>query len=254
MAGEMFPKDELGMMLPIITPRLDHKSPAGWNRHHAWYYARRFLLGEENNPATEGSRILRYTRLQTIPIWSHDRIHYRYKGGSWRPNNEFDEFKLTLLGWAGYIPEKGIQVKKTHIKEVGLRSKQKENLRLPNVFTVESKPDVAYEIGDYVMRYITSHGLEHLVSDQESLVAQYIEEPDSEERVERAINLVRAAAAIALDPFETVYEEARRAEALRVHSPSNLTWLVMPHVVEHVADIPDRLYTSLNEQIYGSAA
>lgn len=249
MSAEMFPKDELGMMLPIIAPRLNHKSPRGWNRHHAWYYARRFLSGTDEQPATEGSRVLRYTRLQTVPIAHHNRIHRKYQGGSWRPDNEFDEFKLALLGWAGYIPDEGVQVKMTHIKQVGLTRQQKVNLRHPYVFTIERHPQAAYEIGDFMMRYIMAHGLGHLVANRESLVAQYIEEPDSEKRVSRALTLVRAAAAVALDPFGPVYDEAREAESLRICAPRNLARLVVPHVMRHVDDVPDRLHISLNEQI-----
>ncbi len=254
MAGEFFPKDEMGMVLPFVVSEPPRPGTKGWNHHHPWCFKWRFLSAGDDNmeeKATPGSRVLHFSARQTTPVSVHRRGHGRYEKGTQRPVNEFTEVKLSLLGQAGYVPAEGIEVKKGKVNRVELTSVQKELLRGPAVFTIEYNQKAVFEIGDFFMNYILKNGLEYVMKEQQSEVDQFLGEREVVEGAERADKLLDTLAAVALDQFEPSYAYALNSDSLRLHAPRTAARLVLPLVRQQIIDIPDRLYSAFDEQASG---
>ena len=246
MAQEFYPTDDLGMPLPVIIPRppdAESKKARKWNRHHAWYYSGRFLLG------TEGSRTVRFSRLQHMPVKTHNWAHGRYKQGLELPPTEYDEFKLTMLGCAGYISPEGLLVTKRGVQQIEINPGQKRELRRPGVFTIEKGS--AFEIGEFLMGYAIKNGLGQVVEDHESRVSRFMEMPSGEEKEELALSIVREAAEVAVEPLDFFYAAARSTHSLKTHAPRTPRRLMMGHIKHTIPDLQQRLHATLEEQIYG---
>ncbi len=212
MALEAYPVDSMGMPLAVVIAQDPKLGEAPWNKHHAWFYARRFLWPQLG--ATPGSRAVRGTRKQRVLEADHNDLHDAYEAGLEPPQNEHEEAKQVLFNLAGRVTDEGVLVKNGSLSIIEIDPYRKSLLRKNGIFGIEKDAKELARIGGFLLDYVVKNGLPQLMSSQESLIEQYAESID-EERDRLLKVTIRAAAAIALSPWEDLYSTERRNNSLR---------------------------------------
>ncbi len=230
-------EQETGMPLPILITSIPPGKCTDSNRHHAFYDRVNFEHG------TEGSRAVRLSRVQTTPIYLHNRFHNFYKAGMEVPADEHEEFRLTILGYAGYVPEKAVDVSRSSPKEVHINRAQRRELRQPGVFTVEQGRERSRRIGDFLISYVTRHGLD--MDSDENLVDEFLGAKTFETRWKVGMKLVENATDNAAEPFDQEYVSLRKKRLLNVTASRCPRRLVRNHIDNEVVGFPSLLEKSL---------
>lgn len=230
------PIDHIGMPLPILYTSLPPGIEDSQNKHHAFFQRTNFLNG------TEGTRAVRFSRIQLTPQYLHDRFHKSFNGGVDIPKNEYEEFKLTILGFAGYLPLRGVDLSRSDARTVNMTHDQKRELRLPGTFVTEADPTKQNEIGSFLVSYAVRHGLNNVDKD---LIGSFLEETDEEKRLSQGLKIIERAAEVAVEPFELVYKAACRRGALKRGITACPHKLIKKHLKSNVPAFTDVLKKEL---------
>jgi hypothetical protein len=233
------PIDQIGMPLPILLPEMPDFPPGeDWNRHHAFYKRVDYLNG------TDGSRAVRFSRLQWAPVRLHNRFHVAYQDGVSLPTNEFEEFKLTVLGYAGYLPEQAVDVRGSEPKLVHMSKAQRRMFRYPGVFITEDTEFKNNAIGSFLISYIVRHGLEE-ISKSESLIGSFLDALTDEEKINKGLALIEQATEIAAEPFDLIYNSAKKRRFLKYGAPACPRRVIKKHLVDRVPKFTSLLQKEL---------
>lgn len=243
MGIESFPTDNLGMPLSVIIPDPRRREEGEWDRHHAWHFARHFLLPSQG--ATPGSRVVRFTKKQLTPIEVHRRIHRELPMGVQRPISKDDEVRHVLFNLAGRVSGEALKVIKGKVTKVELNRYDRLFLRIPGVINVDKTgsrkvgagTNVETEISDFLLGYIASMGLPETVRNNQLLVEEFTETKDDELRDEQAKLILRAAAQVALSPWEALYTSERRESALSIDAPADPADVFFESIRRGVSDL-----------------
>lgn len=240
MSKEIVPapfEQETGMPLPIILTTIPPGRCPDPNKHHAFYHRVDFENG------TEGSRAVRLSRVQMTPIFLHNRFHNFYRGGVELPVSEEEEFRLTILGYAGYIPEMGVDVSRSEPRVTHITRAQRRELRQPGVFTAEQGKVRSRKIGDFLIGYVTRHGLD--MDSSESLIDQFLFAETFERRWKVGMKLIEHATDNAAQPFDQEYATLRKKRQLNVTASRCPRRLVRRHIVNEQVGFPSLLEKNL---------
>ncbi len=214
--------------LPILPQAPPGNGGYRSNLHHAFYEKEKFENG------TPGQRAVRFSRLQYAPRCYHNRYHMMFSGAA-MPETELEEFTLTVLGIAGYIPEQAVDTSGTEPRIVTMNKEQRRRLQLPGILRPESRHGRKAEIGQFLMRYSLAEGLEddRVVNRTKD---EFLHTTDKTQKQKLGFWLVARAIENAVEPINPLYELARRNQALRLGAAPSARLVVKHQVKLHIPD------------------
>lgn len=221
-----FTDEVTGLPLPILPLATPGEEGQRSDAHHAFYEKELFLNG------TPGTRAVRFSRLQYGPRYYHNRYHSMFKGAA-LPENEFQEFTLTVLGFAGYVPDEAVDTSGTEPKKVVMSQAQRHHLQLPGILRTEHRKGRKAEIGQYLMSYALGGDTEF---GKDLIKEEFIMTTNSRRKRELGFWLVSQAIESAVEPINPLYELAKRNKALRLDAAPCARLAVKQHVIRHVPD------------------
>ncbi len=230
-----FTDEVTGLPLPILPLAPPGEDAQRSDAHHAFYEKDLFLHG------TPGTRAVRFSRLQYGPRYYHSRYHSMFKGAA-LPENEFQEFTMTVLGFAGYVPDEAVDTSGTEPKVVVMNQAQRHHLQLPGILRTEHRKGRKAEIGQYLMAYALGLNEEFA---EESIKEEFIETTNAKRKRELGFWLVAQAIETAVEPINPLYELAKRNKALRIDAAPCARLAVKQQVIRHVPDYFETLESRL---------
>ncbi len=196
------------------------------NRHHAHFY------GSTYSEGTDGQQSVRHSRLQRVGAYAHMQYHRKFYGTAF-PETPENEYELTVLNCAGYIPNHGVRIEKNEASIARLTMEEKEALRSPNVFSQENGPAISRFLLDYAMEQDFNEMKQLHIEEFLDLTPDKIAHNEALQtrKLRLAERLTHKAIGIAVDPINSRYVEAKKSEMLRDGMPSS-AWEVVRNQVK----------------------
>lgn len=230
-----------GVQLPIVGNLGAEKDR---NKHHAHFYKHQHKNG------SNGQRANRFSRLQEVNSHSHQIYHKTYDGSAF-VGDEMDEYKVTVLNCAGYIPDYGVQIAKKP-KIVRLGERDKKILSRRGAFSIEKYRED--EIGRYLIEYALSQEFpEHKMD----WIEEFLSIKDEDRAHDTALNnrrlilaskLTDVALNQALQPVYPIYKQARVKNKLNRDAPLSAYQLVKTKIKNRENDYRELLKIRLLSQ------
>ena len=215
------------------------------NRHHAHFYGRTYLEG------SDGQKAVRHSRLQRVGQYVHTQYHRKFHGTAF-PETAQDEYELTVLNCAGYLPSHGVKIRKKHITIGRLSIEEKKALRNPDVFTHENGAAISKFLLDYALEQDFNEMKQLHIEEFLALTPERIKHSEQLQlrKLRLAERLTHKAIGIAVDTINPVYAEAKKSHMLRSGTPSS-AWQVVRNQVkwkipEYFERIEDKIATQFN--------
>lgn len=212
------PVDALtGMPLPIIAKPedLNLKEPENKNWHHHFHPAKHPLL------QGVGGIALRSCRMQYVPIELHNfgkNTYHDYFEGPPLPENDSDQFALTVLACAGYIPREGINISKTGPRVYELNDEQLADLKaLSNNDYINFTYHNEF-IREFFKQYALARDWSYL---RESTIEEFLTSRDLERRRYLGHFILAKAIEMATDDIQQNYLTAFKEGLLHPQAPHN---------------------------------
>lgn len=200
--------------LPIWAPG-DGKT----NDHHAYFRKKDWEKGLPH------VRALRYSRIQNAIRSGHRLHHNEYFIGTPFPKNVEEAFGAVVLNSVGYIPSHAIDVTRKESKIIEVSPFMRKELQKPGVIKFDRRSSKQAEVGKFLMDYAIWQKFD---DDEMLLIEQFLSiKPEDVEKDELArrrrynlgIQLAEKAIAIAVDPLNHDYQEARHRHAISETAP-----------------------------------
>lgn len=231
---------QTGVVLPIIITEGPGFGP-WWNKHHAHFEHEDFMNG------TPGTRAVCFSNLRYVPKGLHKRYHDKY-AGTQLPYDCDEEFRITVLGNAGYVPELGVDLSGSNPEIRYLRPEERAHLQEPGMYRIERKGEYQAEIGRFLMSYAIWQDFGDTKKTRE-LIDKFLsidrkqirKNPElQQEREQLGFWLLSKAIKAAATPIEPTFERAKQ-NALRIGSPTCARLVVREYVAPKLRDYIDPL-------------
>jgi hypothetical protein len=228
-----------GVTLPIVSSIDDDPT-----RHHAHFHEDAHKFG------SLGQRAVRFSRVQMTTAAPHRYFHNAFDGTA-LPASEADEYAVTILNCAGYIPGYGVRIARRDMSIDEITPEEKEALRQPGTFSIEDTADAKVTVGQFFMHYALSRKFN---PDQQALVKEFLaitpERLDHNTMLRRrkiraGQQLINSAFTIASSSVESRYQSVRDEGALRQEAPFS-AWKVMK---KHIGDREPEYIEMLEERL-----
>lgn len=210
-------------ILPLAPPG-DQEQRS--DSHHAFYERDTFENG------TPGQRAVRFSRLQYGSRYFHDRYHRMFSGSA-LPETPLEEFTLTVLGYAGYVPEVAVDTSRSEPKIVTMTKRQKHHLQLPGILKTEHRKGRRAEIGQFLMMHTLSHDFNHV---DNVVKDEFLHTANDNRKRELGFWLVARAIEAAVEPVDPLYELAKKNKALRVDAAPCARVAVRQQIIKRAPD------------------
>lgn len=216
--AEKVPVDECGMpfLLHPYEPPNGYKT--NWDDDHSFFFS---SLPELNDQA---GAALRYSRVQRVPRWLHERKHdVHYPGGvEHLPSNDQDKFGLTVLACAGYTSPFALDVRGSSPKLVRMSQDTYEFVKGRRQLHVETRRDEVLhyrtqryakrKIGLFFAEYVKQQDISSL---DESTIDEFLHARNQEVRRRLGNVILGHAMEVAVSPIKPTYREAMNAGLVR---------------------------------------
>lgn len=192
------PTDNYGMPLLVLGPNKRHPFKYT-NKHHLWH-PNDSLLED-----SDADRALRYSIVQRLPRFVHDRYHDRY-GGSALPTADSDKFLLTILGRAGYRPQEALNFTGTGPEKIPYDVLNDRRVFIFPDFARKGEDGQDYKTrrtGIFLARYAIAQDVGHLKE-----IDEFLHTPDEERKLALGVFIIEEAIRVAVDPWVVKYSEA----------------------------------------------
>lgn len=216
--GERVPVDEYGMpylLHPYEPPRGQTRR---WDDDHSFFFSSSLELTDQAGKA------LRYSRVQRVPRWLHDRkhnIHYP-EGVEWLPTTKQDKFALVILSCAGYASPWAIDARgdkprlvrmsrRTHEFVQGRRQLHQERRRDPDL-ECWNETRTRRSIGLFIAEYVKEQDIGDV---DEATVDMFLNSPNKKVRRRMGNVILGHAIEVAIDPLQPIYRQALADNLLR---------------------------------------
>jgi len=219
---------ETGRPLPIISDHLDQKA----NKHHVFYYERFYKEG------SLGQQAVRLSSLQLTNSVDHRKFHDEFPGGTAFPTTSGEEFNLTILGGAGYISRFGVRMRRGGGVITEMSKKETQKLRTPRIFSTETSWDNLNKMADFLLEYSIDQSFDDV---KEKYIEEFLSIKQADAHVNArlqkrkqhlAMKLTNTAIAVAVDPIEPLFKEARLTQSFSAgQKPPVSAW----HAVKRIA-------------------
>lgn len=198
------------------------------NKHHAHFYEHTYSEG------TDGQQAVRHSRLQRVGTYVHMQYHRNFHGTAF-PETPENEYELTVLNCAGYIPNHGVKIEKREVSIARLSMKEKDSLRGTNVFSQENDLTISRFLLDYALEQDFNAMMQLDIEEFLTLTTDKITDNEVlyNRKLRLAERLTNTAIGMAVDPIYPVYAEAKKTEMLRDGMPSS-AWDVVRKQVEWI--------------------
>lgn len=229
----MVPTEEVLPGVHVPLPLLPNVPCHRWDEDHARF--------ESNDPRLIGwtKRPLRYCYVQFLPRAVHDRKNELFDAVE-IPTEPEKIFQAVLLGAARYIPHRAVDVSGQTPKIVTLTDAMRTEFHRKG--WIRMQRNTKWRIGLYLATHILANGIE-AVRDTEEM-ARFLEAADPQARAYASFDVIREAVKTVVDPFEPVYERARRQGLIRRPEPRAgrfVTQYFDRHQPDYVPTILERL-------------
>lgn len=216
--AEKAPVDAYGM------PYLLHPYDPPANQTRRWDDDHSFFFSSSPELTDDAGKALRYSRVQRVPRWLHDRkhnIHYP-DGVEQLPQTEQDKFGLTVLACAGYVSPYAIDVRSDSPRLVKMSQRTYDFVKGKRQLHVETRRDevMRYRTQAHAKRRIGLFFAEYAkrqdISDlDEGTVDQFLHTSSAKVRQRLGNVILGHAIEVAVDPVRPLYREALSAGLVR---------------------------------------
>lgn len=216
--GERVPVDDYGM------PFLLHPYEAPAHETQRWDDDHSFFFSSSPELMGQAGAALRYSRVQHVPRWLHDRkhnIHYP-EGLEWLPDNVQDKFALTILACAGYVSPFAIDVRGTSPQLVRMsrvtydfvkgRRQLYPEMRRDQNLGFRTQAHAKRRIGIFIAEYVKDQDISDV---SEEVIDQFLHAPGQKTRRRMGNVILGKAIEVAVDPIRPIYQRALGEELLR---------------------------------------
>lgn len=211
MVGEAItPTDQLtGLPLPILPEEPSKEGSLHFRDYHHHFHPRLdpLLIGVQGKP-------LRFCRGQMVERNLHLRYHDIFRGPQ-LPTSEREIFRICVLGCAGVMPRRAIDLSTPgEYREAELSDEQFQGLSSPNSLHIErgsikNQAKIRRRIGKYFAEYALKQDVRSEISDK--VIKEFLYRRTSPERKKVLGNFIlRTALALSVDEVTLLYRELRR--------------------------------------------
>ncbi len=238
--GQMLTPVEVSTGVPLAIAPSEKYQGKNKNRHHTFFYAVDYING------TPGQQATRLARLQRVNKILHRHAH-EHLFGTLMPATAEEEYRQTILGYAGYVPRFGINLEDGGFGIVELSQNQLNALRRRNTFSVQRGGNARAQIGQFLMNYAIWQDFGH---EKQREIEEFLEikpslwhdDPIAQERkIKLAASLLDLALQVSVEPIKPTYEEARKNLFVKIGAPLTAAHVVKEFVKDHLVDYVDAL-------------